>query len=153
MSIGALQPGAAQVVSQAQQLVQQAPGQLEEFEQVLAQLEQQGKDPEGTVQQAAQQTPSPAEVQSPEPGQDLYLQKLEEAKEPEGVKRLLSEVETGAKRLDELLGELNKGRTFNTQELIGLQAEIQQVSRQVEATTRVVSEVVSSVKNLLQQQI
>ena len=153
MSIGALQPGAAQVVSQAQQLVQQTPGQLQEFEQVLAQLEQQGKDPAGTVQQAAQQAPEPARVAGAEPGQELYLQKLDEAKEPDGVRRLLSEVETGTKRLDELLGELNKGRTFNTQELIGLQAEIQQVSRQVEVTTRVVSEVVSTVKNLLQQQI
>ena len=53
MSIAPLQPGAAQVVTQAQQLVQQAPGQLQEFEQVLAQLEQQGKDPAGSVQKDA----------------------------------------------------------------------------------------------------
>src|SRR5688500_3718373 len=120
MSIANLQ-SATQVVSQAQKLVEQTPGQLQDFEQVLAKLEQ-GNDPGGKIQQAAQQTPGAAKVEGPERGQELYLQKLDEAKEPGGVRRLLSEVEVGTKRLDELLGELNKGRTFNTQELIGLQA-------------------------------
>jgi hypothetical protein len=150
MSIANIQPG-AQVVSQAQKLVEQTPGQLQDFEQVLNQLEQ-GNNP-GAAQQAAQQTPQAAKIEGPERAQELYLQKLDEAKEPGGVRRLLSEVEVGTQKLDSLLGELNKGKTFTTQELIGLQAEIQQVSLQVEATTRVVSEVVSSVKNLLQQQI
>jgi hypothetical protein len=150
MSIGSLQPG-AQVVTQAQKLVEQTPGQIQDFQQVLSQLEQGNQ--QGTVQQAAQQTPAAARIEGPERTQDLYAQKLDEAKEPEGVRRLLGEVEVGTRRLDELLGELNKGRTFSTQELIGLQAEIQNVSIQVETTTRVLSEVVSSVKNLLQQQI
>ena len=150
MSIANIQPG-AQVVTQAQKLVEQTPGQIQDFQQVLAQLEQQNQG--GAVQQAAQQTPEPASIEGPERAQELYLQKLDEAKEPGGVRKLLSEVEVGAQRLDELLGELNKGRTFSTQELLGLQAEIQHVSLQVETTTRVVSEVVSSVKNLLQQQI
>ena len=150
MSIANIQPG-AQVVSQAQKLVEQTPGQLQDFEQVLNQLEQ-GNNP-GAAQQAAQQAPQTAKIEGPERAQELYLQKLDEAKEPGGVRRLLSEVEVGTQKLDSLLGELNKGKTFTTQELIGLQAEIQQVSLQVEATTRVVSEVVSSVKNLLQQQI
>lgn len=150
MSIVNLQPG-AQVVTQAQKLVEQTPGQLQDFQQVLAQLEQQNQG--GVVQQAAQQGPQAAKIEGPERAQELYLQKVDEAKEPEGVRKLLSEVEVGTRRLDELLGELNKGRTFSTQELIGLQAEIQQVSLQVETTTRVVSEVVSNVKNLLQQQI
>jgi hypothetical protein len=150
MSIANIQPG-AQVVSQAQKLVEQTPGQLQDFEQVLNQLEQ-GNNP-GAAQQAAQQAPQAAKIEGPERAQELYLQKLDEAKEPGGVRRLLSEVEVGTQKLDSLLGELNKGKTFTTQELIGLQAEIQQVSLQVETTTRVVSEVVSSVKNLLQQQI
>lgn len=150
MSIANIQPG-AQVVSQAQKLVEQTPGQLQDFEQVLNQLEQ-GNNP-GAAQQAAQQAPQTAKIEGPERAQELYLQKLDEAKEPGGVRRLLSEVEVGTQKLDTLLGELNKGKTFTTQELIGLQAEIQQVSLQVETTTRVVSEVVSSVKNLLQQQI
>jgi hypothetical protein len=152
MSMVNLQPG-AQVVTQAQKLVEQTPGQLQDFQQVMSQLEQQSSNPAGVVQQAASQPPQAARVEGPERAQELYLQKLDEAKEPGGVRRLLSECEVGTKRLDELLGELNKGRTFSTQELIGLQAEIQQVSMQVETTSRVVSEVVSNVKNLLQQQI
>lgn len=150
--IGAgLQPG-GQIVSQAQKLVEQTPGQLQEFEQVLAQLEgQQGAA--GSAQQAALEAPPAARVEGPERGQDLYLQKVDEAQEPGGVRKLLSEIEVGTQKLDSLLAELNKGRTFTTQELIGLQAEIQAISRQVEVTTRVVSEVVSNVKNLLQQQI
>jgi hypothetical protein len=152
-----LQPGQS-VVSQAQKLLEQAPGQLQEFEQVLASLEQ--SDRTGLAQDAARAQgtsaadgPGPAKVIGPEEAEGLYARKLEEAQEPGGVRKLLGEVEAGAHRLEDLLGQLQGGRTFNAQELLGIQAEIQQVSLQVETTTKVVSEVVSSVKQLMQQQI
>ena len=149
-----IQPG--QVVSQAQKVLEQAPGQIQEFEQVLAGLEK--SDQAGLAQEAARaqgagQAEGPAKVVGPEQAEGLYAQKLEEAQEPGGVRKLLGEVEAGAHRLEDLIGQLQGGRTFNAQELLGLQAEIQQVSLSVETTTKVVSEVVSNVKQLLQQQI
>jgi hypothetical protein len=155
MSMVNLPPGASGVseaVSQAQKLVEQTPGQVQEFQQLLDQLDK-TQNGGGLVQQAANQPPATAKVEGPERAQQLYLDKLDEAREPEGVRKLLGEVEAGTQRLDSLLGELNAGRTFSTQELIGIQAEIQHLSLQVETTSRVVSEVVSNVKNLLQQQI
>ena len=149
-----IQPG--QVVSQAQKVLEQAPGQIQEFEQVLAGLEQ--SDQAGLAQEAARaqgagQAEGPAKVVGPEQAEGLYAQKLEEAQEPGGVRKLLGEVEAGAHRLEDLIGQLQGGRTFNAQELLGLQAEIQQVSLQVETTTKVVSDIVSGVKQLMQQQI
>ena len=151
-----IQPG--QVVSQAQKVLEQAPGQLQEFEQVLAGLEkndQAGLAQEAARAQGASQTegPGPAKVVGPEQAEGLYARKLEEAQEPGGVRKLLGEVEAGAHRLEDLIGQLQGGRTFNAQELLGLQAEIQQVSLQVETTTKVVSDIVSGVKQLMQQQI
>lgn len=151
-----IQPG--QVVSQAQKVLEQAPGQLQEFEQVLAGLEK--SDQAGLAQEAARvqgaaqaEGPGPAKVVGPEQAEGLYARKLEEAQEPGGVRKLLGEVEAGAHRLEDLIGQLQGGRTFNAQELLGLQAEIQQVSLQVETTTKVVSDIVSGVKQLMQQQI
>jgi hypothetical protein len=151
-----IQPG--QVVSQAQKVLEQAPGQLQEFEQVLAGLEK--NDQAGLAQEAARaqgagqsEGPGPAQVVGPEQAEGLYARKLEEAQEPGGVRKLVGEVEAGAHRLEDLIGQLQGGRTFNAQELLGLQAEIQQVSLQVETTTKVVSDIVSGVKQLMQQQI
>ncbi|HVS02004.1 MAG TPA: hypothetical protein VMT16_04475 [Thermoanaerobaculia bacterium] len=147
MTTGAVGLQPAQVVSQAQKLVDQTPKQLQEFEQVLAQLQQQGQG--GMVQQAAQQP----QVVGPEKMEGLYAQKMDEAKAPGGVEKLLGEVEAGYKELNALLQQIDGGRTFSPQELLGLQAQIHQVSLQVDTTTKVVGEVVSSVKQLMQQQI
>lgn len=152
-----LQPGQG-VVSQAQKVLEQAPGQLQEFEQVLAGLEK--NDRAGLAQEAARAQgtsgvdgPGPARLVGPEQAEDLYARKLQEAQEPGGVRKLVGEVEAGTQRLQDLIGQLQGGRTYNTQELIGLQAEIQHLSLQVETTTRVVGDIVSSVKQLMQEQI
>jgi hypothetical protein len=147
-----------QVVSQAQRVLEQSPAQLQEFEQVLASIEK--SDQAGLAQEAAKAQGSsnvegagPAKLVGPEQAEGLYARKLGEAQEPGGVRKLVSEVEAGTQRLEDLIGQLQGGRTFNAQELLGLQAEIQQVSRQVETTTKVVSEIVSGIKQLMQQSI
>ena len=65
----------------------------------------------------------------------------------------MGEIEQAHRRLNEIIREVQGGRTFTPQELLGLQAEMHQITLQLEATTKVVSQVVSGVKQLLQQQI
>ena len=153
-----LQPG-QQVLSQAQQVVQQAPAQLQEFEQVLAGLEK--TDQAGLAQEAARSAasanaggpPQAAQVVGPEKADELYARKLEEAQEPGGVRKLLTEAESGTARLQELIDQLQGGRTFKTQELIGMQAEIQQLSLEVETITAVMGKLVSGVNEMLHTQL
>jgi hypothetical protein len=78
--------------------------------------------------------------------------KTKVARSPGGIERLGHEIETSSTRLQEIIDQLQSGRTFTTQELIGLQAEMHEITLQIEVTTKVVAETVSSVKQLAQQQ-
>lgn len=69
-----------------------------------------------------------------------------------GIERLGREIETSSVRLRELIDELQSGRSFTTQELIGMQAEMHEITLQIEVTTKVVAETVSGLKQLAQQQ-
>lgn len=139
-----------ELLQKAQKLTQQVPGQVQEFEQVLQSLQNQGKDPQQLVQKAAEQTPR---TEAPGEAQSLYEQKLEEAQKPGGIEKLLGEIDSGQKRLNEIIKEIKSGRTFTPQELIGLQSEMHQLTLQLETTTKVVSQVVQGVKQLMQQQV
>ncbi len=154
LATGAL--GGAANIAKAQQLLEQGPQQLQGFEQVLQDLQQQhGAQADQMLQQAADASGKGLEIQVTTAAQaeGLYAQKLEQAREPGGVEKLLGEVESGFGRIQGILDELHGGKTFRTQEIIGLQAELQTVSLNVEITTKVVGELVSSVKQVMQQQL
>lgn len=96
-------------------------------------------------------------VPSLQKGNDLRVEKLaadkkEIAKEPGGIERLSADIEQNTVRLRELVNDLQGGRTFTPQELLGIQAEMNDITLQIEVTTKVVAEAVSGVKNLMQQQ-
>ena len=82
----------------------------------------------------------------------LAAEKKQVAKEPGGIERLSADIEQGTVRLRELVNDLQGGRTFTPQELLGIQAEMNDITLQIEVTTKVVAEAVSGVKNLMQQQ-
>jgi type III secretion system YscI/HrpB-like protein len=97
------------------------------------------------------------EVTVLQPDQGVRVRQLEEektriAKEPDGIQRLGSEIERGTVRMNELLNDLRSGRTFSPQELLGVQAEMSDITLQIEVTTKVISETASGVRQLMQQQ-
>jgi len=144
------------VLEHAQKVVEEVPQQLQQFEQVLSQLEQQGAgsslsnvSPQGPVSSV-----SPTETVPPDAKvQQIYDEKKKVAESPEGIRQLMAEIEQGYHRLNDLIGQLQSGRTFTPQELIGIQAQIHDLTVQVEVTTKVISEAVSGLKQLLQQQV
>lgn len=139
-----------ELMEKAQKLTEQLPGQVKEFEQVLESLKQQGQQPEKIIQNSMPETTKSETVQ----GADKLLQeKIEDARKPGGVEKLLSEIEHGQGRLNELIQQVRSGKTFSPQELIGIQAEMHQITVQLETATKVVSQVVQGVKQLLQQQV
>ncbi len=96
-------------------------------------------------------------VPSLQKGNDLRVEKLsaekaQVAKEPGGIERLSADIERSTMRLRELVNDLQGGRTFTPQELLGIQAEMNDITLQIEVTTKVVAEAVSGVKHLMQQQ-
>jgi len=84
--------------------------------------------------------------------QKLSAEKTQIAKEPGGIERLSADMEQNTVRMREIVDELQGGRTFTPQELLGIQAEMNDITLQIEVTTKVVAEAVSGVKNLMQQQ-
>lgn len=147
------------VLERAQKVVEEVPQQLQQFEQVLSQLEQQGSGGAvSSLSNVSSQGPvssvSPAErVPADTKVQQIYDEKKKVAESPEGIRQLMGEIEQGYHRLNDLIGQLQSGRTFSPQELIGIQAQIHDLTVQVEVTTKVISEAVSGLKQLLQQQV
>jgi hypothetical protein len=96
-------------------------------------------------------------VPSLQKGNDIRTEKLTAdktrvAKEPGGIEKLSADVEHNTVRMREIVNDLQSGRTFTPQELLGIQAEMNDITLQIEVTTKVVAEAVSGVKNLMQQQ-
>ena len=154
LATGAL--GGTANIAKAQQLLEQGPSQVQGFEQALQNLQQQhGDQADSMLREAADSTGQglKIDVKSPAEAEGIYAQKVEEARQPGGVEKLLGEVESGFGRMQGIIDELHGGKSFNTQEIIGLQAELQAVSLNVEITTKVVGELVSSVKQVMQQQL
>jgi hypothetical protein len=134
-------PGAGEAVESARE-----GGRGESFDQVMSQVE-------GKAQVASPAAPTPG-VTPPQDARvaEIAQEKARVAETPGGVERLGREIETHSVRLRELIDELQSGRTFTTQELIGMQAEMHEITLQIEVTTRTVAETVSGVRQLAQQQ-
>ncbi|HSD29758.1 MAG TPA: hypothetical protein VLL75_20815, partial [Vicinamibacteria bacterium] len=63
-----------------------------------------------------------------------------------------SQLEGASTRLREIVGQLQSGESFTPQQLLAMQAEMNDITLQIEVTTKVVAETVSGVRQLLQQQ-
>jgi hypothetical protein len=94
----------------------------------------------------------PGLAEGPAKAEALRQDKLKIAREPGGIERLGLEMERGTVRLQEIMDELQSGRTFSPQELLAVQAEMHEITLSIEVTTKVVAETVSGVKHLMQQQ-
>ncbi|HSS47887.1 MAG TPA: hypothetical protein VLX28_02965 [Thermoanaerobaculia bacterium] len=148
MAIGAIGARIGADLGGPGKLAAAVPQAKEEFAAVLGKLQQQGADAQALVRQAA--APSPAEGRAAE---GLYRQKLAEVQQPGGAERMLGELERGQARLASLLSEVQGGKSYSARELLGVQAEIHQISRELEVASKVVAEVAGGVKTLLQQQV
>jgi len=151
MSVGAI----GNVVEQAQRLIDEGPANLEKFEEMLQQLEQNpdaAKAATGGVQ--ATSTVNPSQGVSPDSRiEEIRTEKLKIAESPGGLRQLGHELQGGYERLNEIVGELKSGRTYTPHELLGVQGEMHAITMRIEVTTKVVSEVTAGLKQLMQQQV
>ncbi len=82
----------------------------------------------------------------------LRADKLKVARSPGGVEALGAQLEGAAARLREIVGQLQTGESFTPQQLLAMQAEMNDITLQIEVTTKVVAETVAGVRQLMQQQ-
>ena len=82
----------------------------------------------------------------------LRADQLKVAKSEGGVEQLSLNLERSTTRLREIVGQLQGGETFSPQQLLGMQAEMNDITLQIEVTTKVVAETVAGVRHLMQQQ-
>jgi type III secretion system YscI/HrpB-like protein len=82
----------------------------------------------------------------------LRADKVQVAQSPGGVEKLGAQLEGAATRLREIVGQLQSGESFTPQQLLAMQAEMNDITLQIEVTTKVVAETVSGVRHLMQQQ-
>ena len=82
----------------------------------------------------------------------FFAGKLKVAQSPGGMETLGAQLEGAAGRLREIVGQLQSGESFTPQQLLAMQAEMNDITLQIEVTTKVVAETVSGVRQLMQQQ-
>ncbi|RME72066.1 MAG: hypothetical protein D6776_09405 [Planctomycetota bacterium] len=64
----------------------------------------------------------------------------------------ITDLNTGQERLEQIIQELRSGKQFSTQELLGLQAEVNLLSEQIQMSTKLVDSAMQSIKQVMQQQ-
>lgn len=72
---------------------------------------------------------------------------------PHPARAMLQSVERARARLDGLLAEARRGRTFSAQELLALQADAYRYSQAVEVASRVVEHGAQAVKQAVNTQV
>ncbi len=142
--------GIDQILKKAQDFTQKIPSQLQEFQQVLEQMQEKNIAPQKMREAVSQHQKN---IQGVGQTDQLYQKKLSEAQQPEGLQKLMHELESGYDRLNKIVEQIRSGKSFSPQELIALQGEMHQITVELEAVTKVVSQVVQGVRTLLQQQV
>lgn len=145
--------GLRPVLERANKVIDEVPQNLKNFEDVLQQLDQSKQAIQPVNVDVHQVTMSAGKTGPSLRVEEIAAEKVKIAQTPEGIKRLGGEIEHGYNRLNELVKQLQGNRSFSPQELLGIQAEMHDLTLQVEVTTKVVSEAVSGIKQLMQQQV
>jgi hypothetical protein len=59
----------------------------------------------------------------------------------------------GQARLEQIIGELKSGKEYSQTEILGLQAEVNVLSEQLQMSTKLVDSAMQSIKSVMQQQV
>lgn len=141
-------------LDQARRLVEEAPGQAQAFEQALSASESGGPDSLSATEDMPSATSRTSELRLDrfsEVGSNAAADATRPT--PGTAEQMLRRVASDQKRLGEILGQLDSGRAFSTREMLALQSEMHQITRQLETTTKLMGEVVSGAKTIFQQQV
>jgi hypothetical protein len=69
------------------------------------------------------------------------------------LEKVVDRLKAGQSRLQELVSSATSGKTFSPQEMIALQAEVQQITTEIQLCSKIVEQGVSSIKSTMQMQV
>jgi hypothetical protein len=72
--------------------------------------------------------------------------------ESQGVASAIDNLNSGQERMDDIIGQLRSGKEFSQPELLGLQAEVNMLSEQIQMSSKLVDAAMQSIKQVMQQQ-
>lgn len=167
ISIGgaAGRPPGADVFKEATKSLQNASEQVSKFEELRSKMESQdmsqvkGMNPNQAFQ--IQHQESPQNVQNVQGNQKVDQvnqtqkmgQEIPKVTDMNSLQQVVDRLKAGQSRLKDLIDNATSGKTFSPQELIGLQAEVSQITTEMQMCSKVVEQGVSSVKQTMQMQV
>ncbi len=131
------------IASQIKNNIEKIGSTVESFEKALEAAQNKLQQPEIQGNNKIEQKPEIKVTQKDIP----QINKIESAA------KMIEGLKSDQVKLKQIIQEIESGKTFSPAELIKLQQEVHQLSLKIEVTTKAVGEVVSNVKQLLQQQI
>lgn len=164
---GAGKPG-AELFKEATKSLQNASDQVSKFEELRSKMEAQGMNDAKSMnpqnafqiqhQEGVQNTQQTQNVQQSQQTNQLdpyqkIGQDLPKINDMTSLQQVVDRLKAGQGRLKSLIKEATSGKTFSPQELIGLQAEIGQITTEIQFGTKVVEQGVGSVKQMMQMQV
>jgi transcription termination factor NusB len=148
-----------QSMQQQQQMnVQQQPGMEGKFDKMMTQQVNQThqvQDVQKTQETTkAVDTLRVAKAQQVDPSTQVKpIEASQEAKKPDGLKRVISGVMDGQSKLDQIISKASSGKQFSNQELLAMQAGVYKFSQELELTSKVVEKATSGIKQTMQTQV
>ena len=165
MSIsGAGKPG-ADLFKEAAKSMQNASDSVSKFEDLRSKLENmdtnsiKNNNPNSNFQiNKQEQVQSTQNVQQTEQVNQLNQsqkigQDIPKVTDMNGLQEVVNRLKAGQGRLKSLIDNATSGKTFSPQELIGLQAEVSQITNEIQLCSKIVEQGVSSVKQTMQMQV
>lgn len=141
---------------EATKQLQNANDQVSKFEQLRSQMESQQlnvQKPGSENFQVQQTNPTQGPNQVNPVGDAQHVGEIPKVTDMASLEKVVDRLKAGQNKLKDLIANATGGRTFSPSELIALQAEVSQITTEIQLASKVVEQGVSSVKSTMQMQV
>jgi len=87
------------------------------------------------------------------PGQAQKAGDIPKVTDMVSLEKVVNRLKAGQSRLQELISSATSGKTYSPQEMIALQAEVQNITTEIQLCSKIVEQGVSSIKSTMQMQV
>lgn len=145
-----------ELFKEATKQMQNASEQVSKFEELRSKMEVQDvagpkNSTQGLQVQKSEQVQDPKQI---DPANDLQkVGDIPKVTDMAGLEKVVNQLKSGQSKLKDLIKECTSGRTFSPQELLGMQAQISDITQQISLYSKIVEQGVSAVKSTMQMQV
>jgi exonuclease VII small subunit len=146
-----------EMFKEASKQLQNASEQVSKFEELRSKMEAQDvAGPKNSTQQGlqvhkAEQVQDPQQVNAANEAKNVG--EIPKVTDMNGLEKAVNHLKTGQNRLNDIIKECTSGKTYSPQELLGLQAEISDLTTEISMYSKIVEQGVSSIKSTMQMQV